>query len=68
MNMNQRDIKVAEEIIARLRDCCRTLQQEMSTVLIGQDEVVRLLLTGLRYPQDLKRERVSFKLKGLDLL
>jgi MoxR-like ATPase len=45
--MNQRDIKVAEENVARLRDCCRTLQKEMATVLIGQDEVVRLLLTGL---------------------
>jgi len=45
--MNQDDIKVAEEGVARLRDCCHLLQKQMGTVLIGQGEVVRLLLTGL---------------------
>jgi MoxR-like ATPase len=45
--MNQEDIKVAEQSVARLRDCCRALQTQMGSVLIGQSEVVRLLLTGL---------------------
>ena len=45
--MNQDDIKVAEESVNRLRECCRALQTQMATVLIGQNEVVRLLLTGL---------------------
>jgi MoxR-like ATPase len=45
--MNQDEIKVAEQSITRLRDCCRALQTQMGSVLIGQSEVVRLLLTGL---------------------
>ncbi len=45
--MNQDQIKVAEESVSRLRECCRSLQQQMGSVLIGQQEVVRLLLTGL---------------------
>src|SRR2546422_20191 len=45
--MNQDDIKVAGEGVARLRDCCHSLQKQIGTVLIGQSEVVRLLLTGL---------------------
>jgi MoxR-like ATPase len=45
--MKQDELKVAEESVARLRDCCRTLQTQMGSVLIGQSEVVRLLLTGL---------------------
>src|SRR5437867_11039699 len=45
--MNQNDFKAAEEGVSRLRDCCRALQTQMGTVLIGQEEVVRLLLTGL---------------------
>jgi MoxR-like ATPase len=45
--MNQDEIKAAEQSIARLRDCCRALQTQMGAVLIGQSEVVRLLLTGL---------------------
>jgi MoxR-like ATPase len=45
--MNHDETKVAEESIARLRECCRALQQQLGTVLIGQTEVVRLLLTGL---------------------
>jgi len=45
--MNQDEIKAAEQHVKRLRDCCRDLQTQMGTVLIGQTEVVRLLLTGL---------------------
>ena len=46
--MNQNDeIKVAEENLARLRECCQSLQKQMASVLIGQGAVVRLLLTGL---------------------
>jgi MoxR-like ATPase len=41
------EIKSTEEIQARLRESCRSLQSQISTVLIGQDEVVRLLLTSL---------------------
>jgi MoxR-like ATPase len=41
------ELKSAEETVARLRECCRSLREQISTVLIGQDEVVRLLLTGL---------------------
>src|SRR5438477_8874924 len=45
--MNPEEIKVAEQSVARLRDCCQALQTQMGSVLIGQGEVVRLLLTGL---------------------
>src|ERR1041385_7570232 len=45
--MEQIDSKAAQESVARLRDVCRTLQTQMASVLIGQNEVVRLLLTGL---------------------
>jgi MoxR-like ATPase len=45
--MNQDQIKEAEKSITQLRDCCRSLQTQMGSVLIGQSEVVRLLLTGL---------------------
>ena len=45
--MNETEIKAAEERVARLRACCDSLQKQMATVLIGQNEVVRLLLTGL---------------------
>ena len=41
------EIKSAEETLARLRQSCQSLQEQIATVLIGQDEVVRLLLTGL---------------------
>ena len=41
------DLKLAEETLGRLRKCCRSLQEQMGSVLIGQDEVVRLLLTSL---------------------
>ncbi len=45
--MEQIDSKAAQESVAGLRDVCRTLQTQMASVLIGQNEVVRLLLTGL---------------------
>jgi len=41
------EIKSAEETLAHLRKSCQSLQEQISTVLIGQDEVVRLLLTSL---------------------
>jgi len=41
------EMKSAEENLGRLRDCCQSLQTQIGTVLIGQNEVVRLLLTGL---------------------
>src|SRR5258705_6410930 len=45
--MNQDQIKDAEKSITHLRDCCRSLQTQMGSVLIGQHEIVRLLLTGV---------------------
>jgi MoxR-like ATPase len=45
--MNQDEIKAAEQGVGHLRECCRALQTQMGSVLIGQSEVVRLLLTGL---------------------
>src|SRR5208282_6243717 len=45
--MNPDEIKVAGESVVRLRECCGALQTQMGSVLIGQSEVVRLLLTGL---------------------
>jgi MoxR-like ATPase len=45
--MNESDVKEAQESVSRLRDCCKALQTQMGSVLIGQSEVVRLLLTGL---------------------
>ena len=45
--MNPEDIQAAEQDVARLRDCCASIQKQLGKVLIGQDEVVRLLLTGL---------------------
>src|SRR6267143_1188460 len=45
--MNPNEIQAAEQKVGRLRDCCRALQPEMASVLIGQNEVIRLLLTGL---------------------
>ena len=44
--MNE-DIKLAEENLGHLRKCSQSLQEQMASVVIGQDEVVRLLLTGL---------------------
>src|SRR5512140_3225491 len=45
--MNEDQLKVAEQTISQLREACRALQTQMGSVLIGQTEVVRLLLTGL---------------------
>src|SRR5947208_472423 len=45
--MNPDQIKVAEQSVARMRERCRALQTQMGTVLIGQTEVVRLLITGM---------------------
>ena len=40
-------MKSPEETLAHLRNGCQSLEEQISTVLIGQNEVVRLLLTGL---------------------
>lgn len=45
--MNPDTMQAAEESVARLRQCCQSLQSQMNSVLVGQQEVVRLLLTGL---------------------
>jgi MoxR-like ATPase len=45
--MNENELKAAEQSVARLRDCCQSLQKQIGSVLIGQNEVVRLMLTGL---------------------
>jgi MoxR-like ATPase len=45
--MNVDELKEAEQSVAQMRECCRALQTRMGSVLIGQNEVVRLLLTGL---------------------
>jgi MoxR-like ATPase len=45
--MNDTETRSAAESVERLRECCRTIQAQMGTVLVGQSEVVRLLLTGL---------------------
>jgi MoxR-like ATPase len=37
----------AEEKLSRLRAVCRSLKEQMGTVLIGQQEVVHLLITGI---------------------
>lgn len=41
------EIKLAEEKIARFRECYQSIQKSMETVLVGQKEVVRLLSTGI---------------------
>src|SRR2546426_10598966 len=45
--MNPNNLKDAEADVARLRETCKSLQTQIASVLIGQSEVVRLLLTGL---------------------
>src|SRR5258705_8922740 len=45
--MNPEDLKAAEQGVARLRECCASIQKQLGTVLIGQHEIVRLLLTGV---------------------
>jgi MoxR-like ATPase len=41
------EIKSAGTEVAHLRECCQALQKKMGSVLIGQEEVIRLLLAGL---------------------
>ena len=43
----QGDLKAAAEAIDKLRQCCSTLTSSMGRIVVGQDEVVRLLTTGL---------------------
>ncbi len=45
--MNPSDLQQAKGALEHLRTVCRELQTQMSSVLIGQEEVIRLLLTGL---------------------
>jgi MoxR-like ATPase len=45
--MNQSELQAAEQSVKRLREVCQSLQSQMSSVVIGQGEVIRLLLTGL---------------------
>src|ERR1051325_2211143 len=45
--MMTEELKSAEQEVARLRECCQSLREQLGTVLIGQEEVIRLLLTGL---------------------
>ena len=45
--MNSNPIKEAGDQLSRLRETCHQLQTQLGSVLIGQGEVVRLLLTGL---------------------
>jgi len=45
--MTQTDLEAAEKRIQRLRQCYGSLKTEMARVVVGQDEVIRLLLTGL---------------------
>jgi len=45
MNLDQ--VTEAGREVARLRECCKSLQERMASVIIGQEETLRLLLTGL---------------------
>src|ERR1051326_4173039 len=45
--LTQTELEAAEKRIQRLRQCYDALKTEMAKVVVGQDEVVRLLLTGL---------------------
>ncbi len=45
--MNTENLQAAQETIARLRASFQTLQSGMNSVLVGQTDVVRLLLTGV---------------------
>ena len=45
--MSTTDIAAAQEKIQRLRQAYQSLSTEMSKVLVGQQGVVRLLITGL---------------------
>jgi len=41
------ELNGAEQAVARLRECSRNLQSQIGTAIIGQQEAVNLLLTGL---------------------
>jgi MoxR-like ATPase len=45
--MNRDDLSGAEQAVARLRQCTERLQSQIGTAIIGQQETVQLLLTGL---------------------
>jgi MoxR-like ATPase len=45
--MNPEEIKAAGERVTRLRACFQGLQEQMESVITGQKEVIRLVLTGL---------------------
>ena len=45
--MNEDHLQRAEEQIALLRSVCQSLQTQMNSVIIGQGEVIRLLITGM---------------------
>jgi len=40
-------LQQADEHITRLRNVCQSLQTQMNSVIIGQGEVIRLLITGM---------------------
>jgi MoxR-like ATPase len=42
------DLQAAGERIKRFREVCQSLQTQMSSAIVGQTEVIRLVLTGLR--------------------
>src|SRR5438093_3633487 len=45
--MNEDHLQEAEERIKRLRSVCESLQSQMNSTIIGQGDVIRLVLTGL---------------------
>src|SRR5262245_26708497 len=45
--MNSGQTQTAGERIARLREACASLQTQLNHAIVGQNDVIRLLLTGL---------------------
>ena len=45
--MDRDDLSGGEQAVARLRQCTEQLQSQIGTTIIGQQETVKLLLTGL---------------------
>ena len=45
--MKEYDLQGAEERIKRLREVCQALETQMNSAIVGQGEVIRLVLTGL---------------------
>ncbi len=41
------DLNAARDAITRLRECCAEIRGRMSTVLVGQQEPLELLMMGL---------------------